>query len=477
MNGRNAVEFAASLEALDVIYENAEMLVVSKPPGIPMDGDETIYGLTVESLVCKHMKARGIFDDTHAQLQKEKKRKKQLKFVHQLDLGTSGVLCLAFTKDMAARLAHCFEMRTIRKYYVALLHGHLPGDTAAAEDSASSDQPGSTFTSDTKARRSSFASWANACNKAWEGLGSVRGVCSASSSGGSFANLADGGGVAVFRYLLQRPQTTAWEAVGPANSKDAEDVVPVTVVHRYHSRRSGARSLTTAGLENPAPVPADAVEDLIYRKLSKSTAKHSVVCVDLPVGYDLTDSEHFRMAVTAVQSRDATTSLLVLKRTYLAAPPPAGGEAPQWDAITKDSPSVTNYPVTLVLLAPHTGRRHQLRVHCRAIGFPIVGDTLYCTDLPWCAALPLGPPTSTWVTAGVRRMYLHAWRLLLPGTVTPRLGETERVVLKKKRRREILGLSEQCDTSSSASRCEWTEFVASVDFTGLDLEESEEREM
>nr|XP_055049082.1 RNA pseudouridylate synthase domain-containing protein 1 [Misgurnus anguillicaudatus] len=34
-------------------------------------------------------------------------------------------------------------------------------------------------------------------------------------------------------------------------------------------------------------------------------------------------------------------------------------------------------PVTKVLLQPMTGRTHQLRVHCRAIGHPIVGDYTY----------------------------------------------------------------------------------------------------
>lgn len=34
-------------------------------------------------------------------------------------------------------------------------------------------------------------------------------------------------------------------------------------------------------------------------------------------------------------------------------------------------------PVTRVMLTPHTGRTHQLRVHCAAIGFPIVGDQSY----------------------------------------------------------------------------------------------------
>uniref|UniRef100_A0A8C5Q2G8 RNA pseudouridine synthase domain containing 1 n=1 Tax=Leptobrachium leishanense TaxID=445787 RepID=A0A8C5Q2G8_9ANUR len=34
-------------------------------------------------------------------------------------------------------------------------------------------------------------------------------------------------------------------------------------------------------------------------------------------------------------------------------------------------------PVTKVLLQPLTGRTHQLRVHCSALGFPIVGDFTY----------------------------------------------------------------------------------------------------
>ncbi|GET90751.1 hypothetical protein, conserved [Leishmania tarentolae] len=476
MSGEEDAVSSAPLDALDVIYENAEMLVVNKPPNIPMDGNEAVHGRTVESLVYQYMKARGIFDDAHAQLQKEKKRKKQLKFVHQLDFGTSGVLCLAFTKDMAARLAHCFEMRTIQKYYVALLHGHVPSDTAPPEGSTSGDQPSATFTADTEACPSSFSAWVNACNKAWEGLGRIRAVYSSSSSGRSSANSAEEeDDVKRFQHLLQRPDHTTLGPVELGNSKDAKEAVPVTVVHRYHSPPSAAPSVTTAGAETPTPVPADAVEDFIYGKLSECTASHSVVVVDLPVGYDLTDTEHLRMAVTAEKSRTATTSMLVLKRAYLPASPPAGGEAPPHDTVAKDSPPSTRYPVTLVLLAPHTGRRHQLRVHCRAIGFPILGDTLYCANLPWCVALPLGSSPSTWVTAEARRMYLHAWRLLLPGTVTARHDEAERVALKKKRRRETLGISEQHDASLSMGRDEWTEFIASVAFAGLDLGESEGR--
>lgn len=36
--------------------------------------------------------------------------------------------------------------------------------------------------------------------------------------------------------------------------------------------------------------------------------------------------------------------------------------------------------VTLLKLIPSTGRRHQLRLHCLAIGYPIVGDVTYASE-------------------------------------------------------------------------------------------------
>ncbi|NXG09695.1 RUSD1 protein, partial [Sakesphorus luctuosus] len=55
-------------------------------------------------------------------------------------------------------------------------------------------------------------------------------------------------------------------------------------------------------------------------------------------------------------------------------------------------------PVTKVLLQPLTGRTHQLRVHCSAIGHPIVGDFTYS----------LRQDSSPY------RMMLHAYYLRIP---------------------------------------------------------------
>lgn len=65
-------------------------------------------------------------------------------------------------------------------------------------------------------------------------------------------------------------------------------------------------------------------------------------------------------------------------------------------------------PATKVLLKPLTGRTHQLRVHCSAIGHPIVGDFTYSfgsDDAPY-------------------RMMLHAYLLRIPLHPQPLLVST-----------------------------------------------------
>ena len=75
-------------------------------------------------------------------------------------------------------------------------------------------------------------------------------------------------------------------------------------------------------------------------------------------------------------------------------------------------PSLTHYQVldrnhaenwTRVELEPFTGRSHQLRMHLRALGHPILGDPLYADPV---------------VLARAPRMYLHAKHLSFTHPIT-----------------------------------------------------------
>jgi 23S rRNA pseudouridine955/2504/2580 synthase len=67
-------------------------------------------------------------------------------------------------------------------------------------------------------------------------------------------------------------------------------------------------------------------------------------------------------------------------------------------------------PLSLLEAELHTGRTHQIRVHLTHLGFPLAGDDKY-GDFAWNKALG---------RQGLKRMFLHAWRLGLPHPVETR---------------------------------------------------------
>jgi 23S rRNA pseudouridine955/2504/2580 synthase len=65
-------------------------------------------------------------------------------------------------------------------------------------------------------------------------------------------------------------------------------------------------------------------------------------------------------------------------------------------------------PLALLEAELHTGRTHQIRVHLTSLGFPLAGDDKY-GDFAWNREL---------ARAGLKRMFLHAWRLAFDHPVT-----------------------------------------------------------
>ena len=97
--------------------------------------------------------------------------------------------------------------------------------------------------------------------------------------------------------------------------------------------------------------------------------------IDLPIGRDPVDRK--RISVRSRRAREAVTRVVKAE--------PLDG-------------------VTLVRVAIHTGRTHQIRVHLSAIGHPVVGDSVYDRR-------GRRPPPHLRVVERLERPFLHAARL------------------------------------------------------------------
>lgn len=98
--------------------------------------------------------------------------------------------------------------------------------------------------------------------------------------------------------------------------------------------------------------------------------------IDAPIGRDPRHRQ--QMTITAVSSREARTHFRVLERFARH---------------------------TLILLELETGRTHQIRVHLKAIGHPIVGDAVYGS-------------ANTIRGLSLKRQFLHAYQLKFTHPIT-----------------------------------------------------------
>ncbi|MFP4481675.1 MAG: RluA family pseudouridine synthase [Thermovirgaceae bacterium] len=151
------------------------------------------------------------------------------------------------------------------------------------------------------------------------------------------------------------------------------------IVHRLDAMTSGLLVVAknAKAHEKLARAFKERAVDKEYLVLLWSRPKRSKGRVDLPIGRDRRN--RFRMAVSPSGKR-AVTDYKVL-----------------W----------THAGMSLASCKIHTGRTHQIRVHMKSLGCPVVGDQLYAPRRE--KALPSG------------RLFLHAWKLSFPH---PQTGET-----------------------------------------------------
>jgi 23S rRNA pseudouridine1911/1915/1917 synthase len=156
----------------------------------------------------------------------------------------------------------------------------------------------------------------------------------------------------------------------PDIQKDGADQRP-GIIHRLDKDTSGLIIIA-----RNAPTQAALVEQMKHHEVIKHylALVEGVVAldqgsIDAPIGRNPRHRQ--QMAITAKDSREARTHFRVLQR-------------------------FTHH--TLLLLELETGRTHQIRVHLKAIGHPVVGDPIY---------------GSSSATHGLtlKRLFLHAYQI------------------------------------------------------------------
>jgi 23S rRNA pseudouridine1911/1915/1917 synthase len=94
-----------SIIDIETVYEDDELLVVNKPPTIPVHPNSAYQSGTM------------------LQILEEKYAYKNLRLVHRLDKETSGLILLAKNKEMAAFLTKKLSYRNVEKRYLAFVNG------------------------------------------------------------------------------------------------------------------------------------------------------------------------------------------------------------------------------------------------------------------------------------------------------------------------------------------------------------------
>ena len=149
-------------------------------------------------------------------------------------------------------------------------------------------------------------------------------------------------------------------------SPDSSEPIRPGIVHRLDKDTSGVMVVARhpQAHEHLARQFRDHTIDKYYLVLVRGHLEPEKGVIDAAIGRDRSNRQ--RMAVSG-RGRDAVTRYNV--REYLG-------------------------DYTLLEIKLETGRTHQIRVHLRAIGFPVVGDSTYGVDVSFC-----------------ERQFVHAWKL------------------------------------------------------------------
>lgn len=101
---------------LDIVYEDADVLVVNKPAGLVVHPGHGNYHGTLVNALAWHFKDNPEYDVNDP----------RMGLVHRIDKDTSGLLVVAKTPEAKTDLGEQFFNKTTRREYVAVIWGEFP---------------------------------------------------------------------------------------------------------------------------------------------------------------------------------------------------------------------------------------------------------------------------------------------------------------------------------------------------------------
>ena len=120
---RYECEIIAQDIPLNIVYEDADVLVVNKPAGLVVHPGHGNYSGTLVNALAWHFRDNPEYDVSDP----------RLGLVHRIDKDTSGLLVIAKTPDAKTHLGQQFFNKTTKRKYIALVWGAMENDEGRIE--------------------------------------------------------------------------------------------------------------------------------------------------------------------------------------------------------------------------------------------------------------------------------------------------------------------------------------------------------
>ncbi|MDP2338658.1 MAG: RluA family pseudouridine synthase [Bacteroidota bacterium] len=112
---RRELKIIAEDIPLNIVYEDDDLMVVNKPPGLVVHPGHGNYSGTLVNALAYHFKELPLFDSDDP----------RPGLIHRIDKNTSGLLVVAKTLEAKVKLSLQFFEKTTKRKYVALVWGDL----------------------------------------------------------------------------------------------------------------------------------------------------------------------------------------------------------------------------------------------------------------------------------------------------------------------------------------------------------------